>query len=504
MSGLGVFGLLASIFQLTVPSYALRLIRRYGPNRVGWFIVAAFASLALIHLTEPMKPTSAGSALVYILGSTLLVIGMGHLETVFSERVSAGRHEQRLRAKCEAELAEKTAELTSTNEQLRAELARREARERVLIESEAQFRTLFAENPQAMWIFDLRSFRFLAVNNAALRQYGFTNEEFMAQSVEDLFPPDTAPAFIQDAIKPCAGVESRGLWQHRRKDGVLIDVEVTGLDLMFGKAPARLVLSRDVSRRWQHELELRQVHKMEIIRQLSKGVAHHFNNILTVIEGHATLLLYKSKNPEMAESLQQISGASKRAAALTRQLNSVSGCSVIKPVALSANALIQKLAPTLRRLLNDGITFEIRLGSGIPLMLADPRVVESVLLSLVANARAAMSGRGTLTISTAGVRLDATFAEQHPQAKPGSFVCLTVRDTGCGMTPEVQSRLFEPFFTTHDVGGGAGLSLASAYGTVSQHSGWIEFASEEGVGTEFTVFLPAAPLSVTPIDTVGS
>jgi PAS domain S-box-containing protein len=327
-----------------------------------------------------------------------------------------------------------------------AELARRDAREKALLESEAQFRTLFAENPQAMWILDLRTFRFLAVNNAALRQYGFTNEEFMALSVENLFPPDTAPAFIQDAIKPCAGVESRGLWQHRRKDGVLIDVEVTRLDLMFGNTPVRLVMSRDVSRRWQHELELRQVHKMEIIRQLSKGVAHHFNNILTVVEGHATLLLYNSKNPETAASLQHISNASNRAAALTKQLMSVSGCSAIRPEALSANALVKKLTPTIRRLLDDGIAFETRLGARIPLMLADPRVVESVLLSLVANARAAMSGRGTLTISTAGMRLDAAYAEQHPQAKPGSFVCLKVGDTGCGMTPEVQSRVVEPVF----------------------------------------------------------
>jgi PAS domain S-box-containing protein len=491
MSSFGVFGFLAGIFQLTVPSYALRLIRRYGSQRVGWFVVAAFASLALLHLT--MKAASTGSALVYILGSTLLVIGMGHLETLFSERASASRHEQRLRAKWEAELAEKTVELNSTNEQLMAELARRDAREKELSESETQFRALFTENPQAMWIFDLRSFRFLAVNNAALRQYGFAKEEFMQLSAKDLFPAETAAAFIQDAIKPCAGVESRGLWQQRRKDGVLLDVEVTGLDLMFGNAPSRLVLSRDVSLRWQHEQELRQAHKMEIIRQLSGGVAHHFNNILTVIEGHTTLLLYKSQNPEMAESLKKISNASNRAAALTRQLNSVSGCSAIKPEACSANELVQRLTPTLRRFLNDTITLETRLGSGIPLMLADPRVVENVLLGLVANARTAMSGHGTLTISTAAVRLDATYAEQHPQAKPGSFVLLTVRDTGCGMTSEVQARLFEPFFTTHDVGGGAGLSLASAHGAVRQHSGWIEFASEEGVGTEFTVFLPAAP-----------
>ncbi len=498
MTGFCFFGFLASLFQLTVPSYALRLLRRYGAQRVGWFIVAAFASLALLHLTEPLKLSSSGSGWVYLLGSALLLIGMGHLETLFSERAVARGHEQRLRAKWEKELVEKTAELTAVNQQLTAELARRDAREKALAESEAQYRTLFTENPQPMWIFDLRSFQFLAVNNAALRQYGFTREEFMVLSPRNLFAPDTAAAFIEDATKPCAGVESRGLWQHQRRDGTLIDVEVTSLDLRYGNIPARLVLSRDISRRWQHELELRQAHKMEIIRQLSGGVAHHFNNILTVIDGHANLLLHKSQNAEILEPLQNISHASNRAAALTRQLMSVSGCTVIKPEALSLNVLVQKLTPTFRRLLNDGVSLQAQLGAGLPFMLADPRVVESVLLNLVLNARAAISGRGTITINTSGVRVDAGYAERHPAARPGPFVRLSVRDTGSGMSPEVQAHLFEPFFTTHDVGGGTGLGLASAYGAVRQHSGWIEFSSEEGIGTEFTVYLPAAPASMAP------
>jgi two-component system cell cycle sensor histidine kinase/response regulator CckA len=159
---------------------------------------------------------------------------------------------------------------------------------------------------------------------------------------------------------------------------------------------------------------------------------------------------------------------------------------------------VQKVTPTLRRLISEGISLQTGLSANLPFVLADPRVVESVLLHLVLNARAAMPQRGTLTISTTGVRVDAIQAERHPDVKPGPFVRLTVRDTGCGMSPEVQTHLFEPFFTTHDVGGGTGLGLASVYGAIKQHSGWIEFSTEEGVGTEFSVFFPCAPPSAVP------
>src|SRR5262249_6582641 len=154
--------------QLIVPSYGLRLVRRFGAPRVGWFLVAAFASLAALHLVEPLKPVHAGSGsglrldLVFALASGLLLIGMSHLETLLSERQEAKREEQRLSRQVQKQLEERTAELTNANRELTQEIARREQREKAFRESEAQYRFLFAENPQPMWIFDLRTFRFFA------------------------------------------------------------------------------------------------------------------------------------------------------------------------------------------------------------------------------------------------------------------------------------------------------------------------------------------------------
>jgi PAS domain S-box-containing protein len=354
---------------------------------------------------------------------------------------------------------------------------------------------LFIENPQAMWIFDLRSLRFLAVNNAALRQYGFTPQEFMSLSPRDLLSPETLPAFLQDAPKPCAGVESHGLWRHRRKDGTVFNAEITALDLRYGEIPARLVLVRDVTERWLRDQQSLATRKMELIRQMAGGFAHHFNNILTIIDGHANLLLRKPQDQGNTEQLTKISTAANRAAALTRQFVAVGGRQALRLEPVSLNTELQTLIPTLKRLLGDRIELQTSLGPGLPLVLADTRSVEHVVLNLVLNARAAISSEGTVSIATSGVRIDEARAKKHPQARPGPFVRLTVRDNGCGMTPEVQAHLFEPFFTTHDVGGGTGLGLASIYGAVSQHSGWIEYSTELGSGTEFSIFFPCAPAS---------
>jgi two-component system, cell cycle sensor histidine kinase and response regulator CckA len=160
--------------------------------------------------------------------------------------------------------------------------------------------------------------------------------------------------------------------------------------------------------------------------------------------------------------------------------------------------VIENQSQTLRRLVGDGIVIQKILGANLPLVLAEVRVIEHTLIHLILNARDAMPTSGTVQIDTSFVRLNAVQAKRHPDAKPGDFVRLGVRDTGCGIAPEVQGRLFEPFFTTHDIGKGTGLGLASIYGSVRQLSGWVEFKTEVGAGTEFLVFFPCAPGSAAP------
>src|SRR5260370_22155530 len=249
MTGFGIFSFLAAGLQLIVPSYAFRLVRRFGAQRVGWFVVMAFCSLALLYLLRPMKPSGAGATLdvICIFASGLLVIGMGHLETLCSDRLKAESDAQRRRNEWQAKAQEQTADLAKENQELVAEIARREQRERTLKESERQYRFLFAENPLPMWIFDLRSYQFLAVNQAALRHYGFSNEEFAALTARELMPAETSPAFLLDAAKPCHGAQARGVWRHRRKDLTLAEVEITAVDMKFADRPARLGLLNDVA-----------------------------------------------------------------------------------------------------------------------------------------------------------------------------------------------------------------------------------------------------------------
>jgi two-component system cell cycle sensor histidine kinase/response regulator CckA len=499
MTGLGVSSWVAGALQLVVPSYAFRLVRRFGTSRVGWFIVTAFGSLALMHLLAPLKPAGAEPTagftldLLYVVGSVLLLVGMGHLETLFLERERAEWTEQGLRKKWESRSKEETAELVAAREQLAQELAHREESTKALEASEAQYRSLFVENPQPMWILDLRSCRFLAVNNAGLRQYGFSLEEFMALTGRDLLLPSAVAQFLQDAAKPCSGVETRGIWQHCRKDGTLIDVEITAVDLPYAGTPARLILANDITQRRRRELKLRKAQRMEAIGQVAGGIAHHFNNLFTLIENNVLALRERPLDLQSAELLSHINTAVTRAAGLTRQLLAVGGRQLMWPEPLDLNGLLRNSEPMLRRLVGEHIAIHDTSVRHLPPVLADRRLIEHVIVSLVLNAREAMPGGGTLTLGTAKVHFDEDDTRSDPQIRAGDFVRLEVRDTGCGMTPQVQSRLFEPFFTTWEVGKGLGLGLASVYGIVSQHSGWIEVSSQAGAGTELRVFLPSRP-----------
>jgi PAS domain S-box-containing protein len=497
MNSFGFFSLLAGALQLSIPPYALRLVRRFGAQRVGWFVVLAFACLGLLHLLEPLKTrVSAGSSItldaIYAIGSVLLLIGMAHVETMVSTRLQAAREEKSLHRKLEQQIQERTVALTEANKELTQEIARRAEREKALQDSETRYRLLFTQNPQPMWIVDLRSLRFLAVNRTALSEYGFSEEEFMALGAKSLVSAD---GFLQDLAQPCFGVQCRGRWPLRKKDGAILDVEIMAMDLKYGDCPARLVLANDITARQRHERQLLETQKMELIGKVASGVAHHFNNILAVITGHTELLLKGSTGEDSARQLNQVAAATNRGACFTRQLLAAGGQQILNLEPLSLNDSLQRMNPMLRRLLGDSIALENSLAPGLLPVLADARTVENIVLNLVLNARDAMSGKGTLTLNTKAVWISETEARRKVHARAGEFVRLRVCDTGYGMSSEVQARLFEPFFTTKDIGQAAGLGLASAYGLARQQSGWIECISELGKGTEVHVFLPCAPRS---------
>jgi len=500
MSGFGAVGIISGGLQLIVPSYGLRLVRRFGAQSVGWFLVIAFSSLALLHLFTSGKTNGAlGTGLsaeaVCAIGALLLLVGMGHLETMFSERAQGQSKEQSLCGKWESRVKAETADLVRHNRELAADKGRCEERLKALENSETRYRLLFEENPQPMWIFDLRTHRILLTNAAALRLYGFKRDEFIALNAHDLLSESAVPRFQSFAAKPCSGVETPLRWQHRRKDNCQIDVEMIGFDLKYDNVPARLVLISELSARRQRETESRNALRLDVVGQVAGGFAHHFNNLLAIIDGSASLLIENQTDAKSAGHLKNISAAVNRAAALTRQLVSVGGHRPLHIVATDLNALLRSANHLLRRLIDDRIAFQHLYGAGLPLVLADIQLIEQIVVNLVLNARDAMSKGGTITISTSTVvRKDAPLTNDG-QIRTGEFVRLAVRDTGCGMTPEVQARLFEPFFTTKDVGRGTGLGLASVYGALRQQSGWLEFTSEPGKGSEFRIFLPCAPAS---------
>ena len=257
--------------------------------------------------------------------------------------------------------------------------------------------------------------------------------------------------------------------------------------------PAEVVgIWTDVTERKNLEAQLRQAQKLESIGQLAGGVAHDFNNILTVIQGHASLLLAnRGLDDQTLDSAQQIALASERAATLTRQLLAFSRKQVMQPRALDLNEIVSNVIKMLKRIVREDVSLRVNYAPRLAPVHADAGMLEQVLMNLAVNARDAMPQGGELIISTSVEAIGPDYLQVNAEASPGEYVCLCVEDTGCGIPPEVLPRIFEPFFTTKPVGQGTGLGLATVHGIVHQHRGWIKVYSEPDQGTSFRVYLPA-------------
>jgi signal transduction histidine kinase len=241
----------------------------------------------------------------------------------------------------------------------------------------------------------------------------------------------------------------------------------------------------------QSEEQLRQAQKIEAVGRLASGVAHDFNNILTVITGHSELLLRQlDADDPRRKNAEQIEKAAYRAAALTRQLLTFSRKQVIEPRVLKLNAIILNIEKMLRRLIGEDIEFCTVLDSAAGHIKADPGQIEQVIMNLAVNARDAMPNGGKLTVTTANTTLDKNQLKHFPDLCAGDYVMLTIADTGTGMSEEVKAHLFEPFFTTKPPGKGTGLGLATCFGIVKQSTGHINVHSELGRGTTFKIYFP--------------
>jgi signal transduction histidine kinase/FixJ family two-component response regulator len=279
----------------------------------------------------------------------------------------------------------------------------------------------------------------------------------------------------------------------RNQAGALIEVLVSLSPIALGDQPHVLMLAQDISERALLERQLRQAQKMEAIGQLAAGVAHDFNNILTVIQGHAGLMQQKmdSGSPQL-KSVEQITRAAARAATLIRQLLMFSRKQVMQFQHLDLNDNLRNAIKMLERLVGEHVQIDFRPQSPIPAIHADSSMLEQIAMNLAVNARDAMPNGGRLSITTSLETIHRAPTPMDPERRDGEYLCLTFRDTGMGMDTQVLSRIFEPFFTTKAVGQGTGLGLSTVFGIVRQHQGWLEVESKPNQGTTFRIYFPAS------------
>jgi two-component system cell cycle sensor histidine kinase/response regulator CckA len=260
-----------------------------------------------------------------------------------------------------------------------------------------------------------------------------------------------------------------------------------------GKPIRMLGTVQDITEGRQLQMQLVQAQKMESVGRLAAGVAHDFNNLLSAILGYSELSLKDLPDPHpLREPLEIIQHAGEKAAALTRQLLAFSRKQVMEFQAVDLGEVVGDMAKMLRRIIGEDVVLELRMGALQRKIWADPGQVEQILMNLTVNARDSMPQGGRIIIEASEVTLDESFLQEHPGSKKGPHVCLSFSDTGEGMAPEVLERIFEPFYTTKDVGKGTGLGLAMVYGIVKQHEGYIAVESLAGRGTSFRVYFPMA------------
>lgn len=379
-----------------------------------------------------------------------------------------------------------------------------DAKQQLVAQSDARYRAMFDQSPLPMWMFDRATLQFVTVNDAAIRHYGYTRDEFMRMTLADIRSAEDLAELRAD-VEAAQGIGVAKTWQHRKKDGTTIAVEIRANDFDLDGRAVRLVLITDITERLKATLalrktqdQLRHAQKMEAIGRLAGGVAHDFNNILTVVQSYACLLEENiAPSDARHEDAAEIRRACGRAQEITRQLLAMSRNSVVTPQAIDLDELVAGFVPMLRRLLGGTIALVTHRG-GVPKVLADAGQMEQVLMNLAANARDAMPSGGRLTIETRTAELDVDTARDRHLA-PGRYVELAVTDTGTGIDAETQGRIFDPFFTTKEPAKGTGLGLAIVYGIVTQAGGSISVYSEKGHGTTFRVYLPVTETEPAPV-----
>jgi PAS domain S-box-containing protein len=377
------------------------------------------------------------------------------------------------------------------------DLTARERAERELRESNARLTALVHTAVDGVILIDARG-RVIMFNPACEKLFGYASHEVVGQNVKVLMPASYRAEhdryldnYHRTAVRKIIGIGREVTGQ--RKDGTTFPINLSVGEARQDGESIFVGIIHDLTDRKHTEEQLVQAQKMEAVGQLSGGIAHDFNNLLTVIVGNAEFLSDELKSrldlQKLADSIVQ---AGERGAELTQRLLAFGRRQTLNPVEIDCNGLIGGVRKLLQRTLSEEIAIRITLEDGLASAYADAGQLENALVNLALNAKDAMPDGGIITITTANMRLDEGYAEQHPEVHPGQYVMIAVTDNGSGMPKDVLDRVFEPFFTTKDVGKGSGLGLSMVYGFVKQSNGHVAIYSEPGLGTTVRIYLPAS------------
>jgi len=362
--------------------------------------------------------------------------------------------------------------------------------------AEQKYREMFEEAIVGMYQSTPQG-TFISVNRAFAEMLGYASPQEVIENVHDIKKQFFVDSSRSDEFQRL--VEEAGIAQHFESEVYRKDGSKTWISTNVRGIREQGVIARyegtveDIGERKLLEGQLRQSQKMEAVGLLAGGVAHDFNNALSVITGYSDLLQMRlPAGDPLCRYTQEIAKAAHRAAALTRQLLAFSRKQVIQPVILDLNSVISEMEKMLRRLIGENIDIVIMRDSSPARIKADPSQIEQILMNLAVNARDAMPQGGRLLIKTTNNYFDESHARRHAYFKPGRYVMLSFGDNGSGMNRETQARIFEPFFTTKEAGKGTGLGLSTVYGIVKQNGGYISVHSELGRGSTFHIYLPQA------------
>jgi two-component system cell cycle sensor histidine kinase/response regulator CckA len=378
----------------------------------------------------------------------------------------------------------------------------RKLAEEMLRESEARYRGMFENATYGIYRTTIEG-ELLDANPAFVNMLGYRSraELLSVKQTAELFANPRERARLVEQYERTSRVDIQVEW--KRKDGRPITVRLNGRKVQNHTHQAQCleIMAEDVSERLTLEKQLQQAQKFEAIGQLAGGIAHDFNNMIGAILGWAELGSEETSPDSRVHShFQKVRQQAERAAALTRQLLAFARRQILEPRNIDLNQAVREVLSLLEKVIGGDIELETRLAPDLAVVRADPTQVEQVLMNLCLNARDAMPQGGRLRIETANVESDAESTRQLVCAHSGPFICLTVSDTGVGMDAATLDRIFEPFFTTKGTGKGTGLGLATVYGIVKQHNGFVHVTSELGLGSSFYVYLP---VSQSPVDAVS-